>query len=166
MVRSCLTLSDPCRQGSRRMGKDAQVWGRRSERMRSEDGGAGEKGGVVGMNDGGARFSVSDSSAGMNGWSGFRENAAQRVLRAQNAVFPPFFLYFSRFATRRASAEGAGLLVGDEAMIRIRSPRLRDIILRHTRDRLLAGKTTQPGGECLKFLFFLLQRLFPFVLYA
>lgn len=35
--------------------------------MRSEDGGAGERGGVVGMNGGGARFSVSVSPAGMNG---------------------------------------------------------------------------------------------------
>ena len=73
--------------------------------MRSEDGGAGEKGGEVGMNDGGARFSVSVSPAGMNGWSGFRENAAQRVLRAQNAVFRPFFYVFPLCA-RCAAAEG------------------------------------------------------------
>ena len=73
--------------------------------MRSEDGGAGEKSGGVGMNDGGARFSVSVSPAGMNGWSGFRENAAQRVLRAQNAVFPHFSVFFP-FAPRCAAAEG------------------------------------------------------------
>ena len=48
----------------------------------------------MGMNGGGARFSVSVSPAGMNGRSGFRENAAQRVLRAKNAVFRPFFYVF------------------------------------------------------------------------
>lgn len=80
--------------------------------MRSEDGGAGEKGGVVGMNGGGARFSVSVSPAGMNGWSGFRENAAQRVLRAQNAVFRPFFCVFSLCAPlcRRRGVSGASMM--------------------------------------------------------
>ena len=73
--------------------------------MRSEDGGAGEKGGEMWMNDGGARFSVSVSPAGMNGWSGFRENAAQRVLRAQNAVFRPFFCVLTLCAPC-AAAEG------------------------------------------------------------
>ena len=74
--------------------------------MRSEDGGAGEKGGVVGMNDGAV------SPAGMNGWSGFRENAAQRVLRAQNAVFRPFFCVFTLCAPlcRRRVAPGASTM--------------------------------------------------------
>ena len=96
--------------------------------MRSEDGGAGEKGGVVGMNGGGARFSVSVSPAGMNGWSGFRENAAQRVLRAQNAVFRPFFCVFS-FAPRCAAAEGRRRFDDDETVIARITPRLCDIAL-------------------------------------
>ena len=68
--------------------------------------------GWVGMNDGGARFSVSVSPAGMNGWSGFRENAAQRVLRAQNAVFRPFFYVFTLCAPlwRRRGAPGASTM--------------------------------------------------------
>ena len=52
----------------------------------------------MGMNGGGARFSVSVSPTGMSGWSGFRENAAQRVLRAQNAVFRSFFYVFTLYA--------------------------------------------------------------------
>ena len=80
--------------------------------MRSEDGGACEKGGGVGMNGGGGRFSVSVSPAGMNGWSGFRENAAQRVLRAQNAVFRPFFYVFTLCAPlcRRRGVPGASTM--------------------------------------------------------
>ena len=80
--------------------------------MRSEDGGAGEKGEGVGMNGGVARFSVSISPAGMNGWSDFRKNAAQRVLRAQNAVFRPFFYVFTLCAPlcRRRGAPGASTM--------------------------------------------------------
>ena len=66
------------------------------------------------MNGGGARFSVSVSPAGMNGWSGFRENAAQRVLRAQNAVFRPFFyvFYALRPAVHRATPSALPTLAG------------------------------------------------------
>ena len=148
-------------------GKNGQcgaVCGRRGEQTRSEDGGAGEKGGVVGMNGGGARFSVSVSPAGMNGWSGFRENAAQRVLRAQNAVFRPFFYIFYALRPVMPPPRGALRFDDDETAIVRVTPEL-DIVLHPVHDPHSQAKHLNRGCNywtmpCVS----LLQRLFLFVL--
>lgn len=115
--------------------------------MRSEDGGAGEKGGGVGMNDRGARFSVSVSPAGMNGWSGFRENAAQRVLRAQNAVFRPFFCVFSPLRPVVPPPRGARRFDDDETVIARITPRLRDIAPHQAHDPHSQAKHLNSGDN-------------------
>lgn len=115
--------------------------------MRSEDGGAGEKGGEVGMNGGGARFSVSVSPAGMNGWSGFRENAAQRVLRAQNAVFRPFFYVFYALRPAVSPPRGARRFDDDDTVIARITPRLRDITVHQAHDPHSQAKHLNPGDN-------------------
>lgn len=62
--------------------------------MRSEDGGAGEKSGGVGMNDGGVRFSVSVSPAGDEWLVGFSGKRGSARFTGSKCRFSPIFLCF------------------------------------------------------------------------
>lgn len=99
------------------------------------------------MNGGGARFSVSVSPAGMNGWSGFRENAAQRVLRAQNAVFRLFFYVFYSLRPVVPPPRGDRRFDDDDTVIARITPRLRDIVLHQAHDPHSQAKRLNSGDN-------------------
>ena len=99
------------------------------------------------MNGGGARFSVSVSPAGMNGRSGFRENAAQRVLRAQNAVFRSFFYVFYALRPVVPPPRGDRRFDDDETVVAPITPELRDIVLHQAHDPRSQAKHLNRGDN-------------------
>ena len=118
------------------------------------------------MNGGGARFSVSVSPAGMNGWSGFRENAAQRVLRAQNAVFRSFFyvFYALRPVVPPPRVPGASMMTKPWSRRSLQSFVTSCYTRRmtHARRQNASIRVTMLKMPCV----LLLRRSFPFVLHA
>lgn len=115
--------------------------------MRSEDGGACEKGGGVGMNGGGGAIFCLRLAGGDEWLVGFSGKRGSARFTGSKCRFSPIFLCFYPLRPVVPPPRGARRFDDDETVIARITPRLRDIVLHQAHDPRSQAKRLNSGDN-------------------